>query len=579
MNILAYLSFFPESVKWQLSEGKVDEVKLNIKKIASINGNDPIEEELLDYYLKEQMGKNSIKTPLQNVFKFPRFCMNFAFATVIWLLMSFSFFGGNGFAAMASDNPFMMLTFNAIIDTIACFAAEYVSRNRYLGRKWGTIGSCIGAGILYMLSGFLPGSYKISNLILLMAARLVATLAVNIQFLYTAEIFPTEIRGTATALKLSIGAFGGAIAPQILALHSIHKAIPLAAFGAAEFAAGACMLFLPESLGQSLPQTLIDAEVYGLPTDQKMKIRNSYKRNIPGSKLDQDLMEDSELWFENKSLSWTLFRISFCPTSQFCPIQECAKGWRSVGYGWLWKKLRFGKEWERERDVNHAVVSGQHDREDENSFIKREWFLPCTILLLLALPVTSSGQRRKSQPTIVIMVETIIIVIHRSRGFRDENRNGEEECYHSRWTKKDRKKFRFHVFWWRRRRNRMNIFSSFWLYFIQIHHWLNTGCCPFLSSECGGREIFHSLRLTESLSCFQMIACEEWETGIFGWRMNASMNDLSGWWRWGWCREKNVWDGEHQKEEDGRNLMEGIGDRRMVTNDFLSLDRRSRVSE
>lgn len=268
-----------------MSEGRIEEAKLNVKKIAEINGNDPIDDDLLDYYLGQQSAKSGgggggggKKTSLKEILKFPRFCRIFSLTSVIWLLLTFSFMGGNGFAAMSTDNPYMMLSINAVIDCIACLAAEYAAGNRYLGRKFGTIGSCCGAGIFYILSGLLPSSYEVSTLVMLMIARLAATLALNIQFLYAAEVFPTEIRGTAFALKLSIGAIGALISPQILALQRYHKAIPLLSFGGAILVSAALKFLLPESLGESLPQTLLDAETFGLPFDQKLAIRT--KHNI-----------------------------------------------------------------------------------------------------------------------------------------------------------------------------------------------------------------------------------------------------------------------------------------------------------
>lgn len=270
------ISITPESVKWLLSEGKVDEAKIAIKRVARING-DVVTNEMLTHWDKDKLDLGR-KAGLRDIFKYPRWCVIFALTSLNWLCINFAFIGGNGYAAMSTDNPYMMLTLNAIIDAVSSITADYLMRVVF-GRKMGTIICCSAAGFFYVLAGVLPRDWMVCTLVLLMSARFVATIGYNIQFLYAAEVFPTEIRGRAYAVRTSMGAIGALISPQFVALQKFHKAIPLFSFGAASFISTFIMFFLPESKGLRMPQTLIDGELFGLVHEAKKKAMEKIARN------------------------------------------------------------------------------------------------------------------------------------------------------------------------------------------------------------------------------------------------------------------------------------------------------------
>lgn len=56
---------------------------------------------------------------------------------------------------------------------------------------------------------------------------------------------------------------GGMLAPQILELSRFWAPLPLILFGGLAFLAGALVMFLPETSGRPLPQTIEDAIARG----------------------------------------------------------------------------------------------------------------------------------------------------------------------------------------------------------------------------------------------------------------------------------------------------------------------------
>ena len=91
-----------------------------------------------------------------------------------------------------------------------------------------------------------------------------ATGSFNIVFVYTAEMFPTEIRSTAVGTSSTCARIGGILAPQVAFLASTWKPLPLLVMGGSALIGGILALFLlPETLGTALPETMEDALALG----------------------------------------------------------------------------------------------------------------------------------------------------------------------------------------------------------------------------------------------------------------------------------------------------------------------------
>ena len=78
--------------------------------------------------------------------------------------------------------------------------------------------------------------------------------------LFSAEQFPTVVRGVGVGFTLVISRIGTILAPYVLLLGPHAPVL----FGIAALAAGLSSLILPETLGKPLPETIADGEELGL---------------------------------------------------------------------------------------------------------------------------------------------------------------------------------------------------------------------------------------------------------------------------------------------------------------------------
>ena len=78
-------------------------------------------------------------------------------------------------------------------------------------------------------------------------------------YLFT-ELFPTSTRTACVGACSTSGRIGGIVAPFIVSLSSYVACLPMIFFGTFAFTSGTLVyLFLPETLGNPLPETISEA--------------------------------------------------------------------------------------------------------------------------------------------------------------------------------------------------------------------------------------------------------------------------------------------------------------------------------
>lgn len=134
------------------------------------------------------------------------------------------------------------------------------------GRRWLACLSLALSGIFCLFATVAPQGVYVA--VLAICGRFFANISYNIGLQYAAELLPTVVRAQGVAFIHIMGYVASIVAPFVIYLGKFQSELPLLVLGVLGVAGGFLALYLPETLGKELPQTLTDGEEFG--RDQKM---------------------------------------------------------------------------------------------------------------------------------------------------------------------------------------------------------------------------------------------------------------------------------------------------------------------
>ena len=127
------------------------------------------------------------------------------------------------------------------------------------------------AGLVLTVTIFIPRDQVTLLVVLSMLGKLAITSSYGTVYIFSAELFPTVVRNVGMGAVSMSGRVGGIICPFINMLSDVWRPLPLIIYGTVAFTAGLLALLLPETLGQSLPETIQDGEDFGRKTSNNQQ--------------------------------------------------------------------------------------------------------------------------------------------------------------------------------------------------------------------------------------------------------------------------------------------------------------------
>ncbi|XP_045518256.1 organic cation transporter-like protein [Pieris brassicae] len=256
---LIYLMYFislTESPRWLLSVGRVDEAAKIVKKAAQFNGlpTTKIDETLKqlsdDIRSKSQEGRANYTDLLR-----PALLVKTVCCCVMWTIVGLTFYGFNQYISQTSPDPFVTVAAAGAIQIPSNIISIWLIKR--FGRKLTIALTFILGGICVLLLGVVPKTYAITLTLGTLGVSCTAIVAASI-YIYTSELFPTVVRNMSMGACSMCMRIGSMIAPFISNLALTVPWLPTVVFGFAAIAASAMCLFLPETKGTTLPDSLED---------------------------------------------------------------------------------------------------------------------------------------------------------------------------------------------------------------------------------------------------------------------------------------------------------------------------------
>ncbi|XP_023709170.1 organic cation transporter protein isoform X4 [Cryptotermes secundus] len=210
-----------ESVRWLLTKGRLEEARDIILKAATTNGIELSQQslskiefsaEIRDKIGNPQKDKNSRNGSLMRIFQSKILLRRLLSSAFCWFSITFVFFGLSLNSVLVGGNQFTNFILVALIE-LPAYVVFYFAMDR-LGRKCTLCLSLILSGVSCISFAFLPTELGLVQLLLFMLGKFGITISFAVVFVFTAELFPTELRHSTLACCSMLGRIGSVIAPQ-----------------------------------------------------------------------------------------------------------------------------------------------------------------------------------------------------------------------------------------------------------------------------------------------------------------------------------------------------------------------------
>ncbi|XP_011484845.2 solute carrier family 22 member 13 [Oryzias latipes] len=266
--VSVYIWFIPESARWLLGRGRIDEAKLLITKVAAINKRTISDSILEKIVMKETETKGGIIV----LFQSPVLRKYFLTIIMAWFSLNLTYFclsfnvGNFGLDIFLTQAMFGLTELPAHI--LCIWLLEFV------GRKVSIMSTLLIGGFLCFSILAVPQDNAIAVTTLAIAGRFFTNWAGSVCSLYVQELFPTSFRQTASGLGSIASRAGGLLSPLLNMLAVYHWSIPIVVYSSLTVVSGALSYLLPETRKRELPDSTDEAEG---------KLKNTTSRNQPES--------------------------------------------------------------------------------------------------------------------------------------------------------------------------------------------------------------------------------------------------------------------------------------------------------
>ncbi|RZF40057.1 hypothetical protein LSTR_LSTR002460 [Laodelphax striatellus] len=291
---LAYYWLVPESVRWLITKGKAEEATHVFRKMAKMNGrelspdfdsrveamamaNQEPEPPTKEISLKDIEIRNSsvisidskrrnskekqTSASLKQILKSHTLMCRIFCAVCCWCIITMVFFGLALRSVTVAGNKYKNFILTVLLGEVPGYIATYFLMDvKQVGRRPSLYLSLALTGAMCLLFHVCK-DYAMLQFILMLVGKFSITFAFAVIYIFTAEMFPTELRNSLLGICSMTGHVGSMLAPQTAFL--AKSLDPMYIWGTTALIAAALSFQFPETINARLPDTIGEAEKLG----------------------------------------------------------------------------------------------------------------------------------------------------------------------------------------------------------------------------------------------------------------------------------------------------------------------------
>ncbi|XP_023387668.1 organic cation/carnitine transporter 2 isoform X2 [Pteropus medius] len=261
--------FIPESPRWLISQGRFEEAEAIIHRAAKINrivapSNIFEPSELQDLSSKKQQPHSIL-----DLIRTRNIRTVTIMSIILWMTISVGYFGLSLDTPNLHGDIYVNCLLSAVVEVPAYTLAWLLLR--YLPRRYSMATALfLGGGVLLFVQ-LVPSDLYYLATALVMVGKFGVTAAFSMVYVYTAELYPTVVRNMGVGVSSTASRLGSILSPYFIYLGAYDRFLPYILMGSLTILTAILTLFLPESFGTPLPDTI----------DQMLRVKGIKYRQTP----------------------------------------------------------------------------------------------------------------------------------------------------------------------------------------------------------------------------------------------------------------------------------------------------------
>ncbi|XP_035303630.1 solute carrier family 22 member 21 isoform X2 [Cricetulus griseus] len=246
--------FIPESPRWLVSQGRIKEAEVIIRRAAKTNGIVAPSTIFDDLELEDQNPKKAQSHHIFDLIRTGNIRILTIMSIILWLTISVGYFGLSLATPTLNGNIYLNCFLSAAVEVPAYVLAWLLLQ--HVTRRYSMAGSLFLGGSVLVLLPLVPSDYNFVSIGLVMLEKFGVTSAYSMLYVFTAELYPTLVRNMAVGITSMASRVGSIIAPYFVYLGAYNRLLPYIVMGSLTVLIGIITLFFPESFGVALPNNL-----------------------------------------------------------------------------------------------------------------------------------------------------------------------------------------------------------------------------------------------------------------------------------------------------------------------------------
>ncbi|KAJ1127169.1 hypothetical protein NDU88_005572 [Pleurodeles waltl] len=274
----------PESPRWLISQGRIEEAEIIIQNAAKKNGiTAPVpvfdQSETQELESHEQRAHNFLDLIKTRNIRTVTF-----FSVFIWMTITVGYFGLSLNTPNLHGDPYLNCFLSALVEVPAYIIAWLLLRT--LPRRYTMASVLLLGGIVLLFLQLVPADLFILSIFLVMLGKFGITAAFSMVYVFTSELYPTVVRNMGIGASSMASRLGGIISPYFVYLGAYDEFLPYILMGSLTVLMGILTLFLPETHGVPLPETI----------EQMLRVKGfKYKPGFHNTRLSRENSEPSKI--------------------------------------------------------------------------------------------------------------------------------------------------------------------------------------------------------------------------------------------------------------------------------------------